>query len=140
MLGAPTNPGNNLFRQTLQRAGFGITAAYLGLMLYLTSLTPLGARNAMTVGVAPHGGGAPLCFVYNTFYASSTRINQMFNPALGVPLPERNYATDCALLDSAWRVRWDVVHSIFDICAVGHVLGWLCKALVVRSPGRGDGC
>lgn len=61
--------------------------------------------------------------------------HQMFNPALGVPLPERNYASDCALLDNAWHVRWDVLQGIFDICAVGHVLGWLCKALVVRSPG-----
>lgn len=58
-----------------------------------------------------------------------------FDPALGVPLPERSYAEDCRLYtpenpDSKFANLED---AIFDCHFVAHAMGWLVKMLIMRD-------
>ncbi|KAF8685447.1 phosphatidylserine synthase 2 [Rhizoctonia solani] len=48
------------------------------------------------------------------------------DPNLGVPLPEKSYAEDCALTASN---LWNAI----DIFCLAHALGWFGKALILRD-------
>ncbi|ETO15547.1 Phosphatidylserine synthase [Reticulomyxa filosa] len=48
------------------------------------------------------------------------------DPQLGVKLPERSYATDCEL-------SWNAIVGVMDRFVFAHFLGWLVKALIIRS-------
>jgi phosphatidylserine synthase 2 len=48
------------------------------------------------------------------------------DPTLGVPLPERSYASNCELsMENIW--------AQFDIFVLAHSLGWFGKALILRD-------
>ncbi|KAG6813015.1 hypothetical protein H0H92_014753 [Tricholoma furcatifolium] len=48
------------------------------------------------------------------------------DPNLGVPLPEKSYAEDCALTP---KTIWNAL----DIFCVAHTLGWFGKAMILRD-------
>ncbi|KAK0445715.1 phosphatidyl serine synthase-domain-containing protein [Armillaria borealis] len=50
----------------------------------------------------------------------------LLDPALGVPLPEKSYAEDCAL---GWATIWNAL----DVFCVAHTLGWFGKAMILRD-------
>ena len=50
----------------------------------------------------------------------------MLDPNLGVALPEKSYAEDCAFNS---KNLWDAI----DIFCLAHALGWFGKALVLRD-------
>ena len=50
----------------------------------------------------------------------------LFDPALGVPLEEANYATDCSL-------TWDCIKEKLDFFVFAHAFGWFAKALILRD-------
>ncbi|KAH0826147.1 phosphatidyl serine synthase-domain-containing protein [Lanmaoa asiatica] len=57
---------------------------------------------------------------------SARRMMTFLDPALNVPLPEKNYAEDCALTaQNVW--------SAIDIFCLAHALGWFGKAMVLRD-------
>lgn len=54
---------------------------------------------------------------------------------MGEPLPERSYADDCRLYtpedpESAFRNLFD---AAFDVHFVAHLIGWVCKVLIIRD-------
>nr|KAJ3420307.1 hypothetical protein HK105_005836 [Polyrhizophydium stewartii] len=53
-------------------------------------------------------------------------ILKFFDPSLGVPLPEKNYAEDCSL-------TWQTLYDQMDVFVIAHSVGWFCKALVLRD-------
>jgi len=48
------------------------------------------------------------------------------DPNLGVPLPEKSYAEDCALTPTT-------IWNALDIFCVAHTLGWFGKAMILRD-------
>ncbi|KAK0504367.1 phosphatidyl serine synthase-domain-containing protein [Armillaria luteobubalina] len=50
----------------------------------------------------------------------------LLDPALGVPLPEKSYAEDCAL-------EWSTIWNALDVFCVAHALGWFGKAMILRD-------
>ena len=48
------------------------------------------------------------------------------DPKLGVPMQSRDYATECEL-------TFDVVYSVMDRFVLAHFIGWMAKALIIRS-------
>jgi phosphatidylserine synthase 2 len=53
----------------------------------------------------------------------------LFDPALGVPLKEINYAIDCRL------TNWESVsEKLFDFFTFAHATGWFVKTLILRDP------
>ncbi|EJD50505.1 PSS-domain-containing protein [Auricularia subglabra TFB-10046 SS5] len=50
----------------------------------------------------------------------------LLDPKLGVPLPEKSYAEDCAF---TFRNIWNAI----DIFCLAHALGWYGKALILRD-------
>ncbi|PBK75245.1 phosphatidylserine synthase 2 [Armillaria solidipes] len=50
----------------------------------------------------------------------------LLDPTLGVPLPEKSYAEDCAL---GWATIWNAL----DVFCVAHTLGWFGKAMILRD-------
>ncbi|KAJ7274063.1 phosphatidyl serine synthase-domain-containing protein [Mycena rebaudengoi] len=48
------------------------------------------------------------------------------DPKLGVPLPEKGYADDCALTP---KTLWNAL----DVFCVAHTLGWFGKAMILRD-------
>lgn len=84
-------------------------------------------------------------------FMSSFVRSQHISPELGVPLAFRDYATDCALLQSPasalppahwWRwggvptPAWGVLRAaLLDEFTLAHSLGWWAKALLLRDKG-----
>ena len=54
------------------------------------------------------------------------RLTWFIDNDLGVPLPERSYASDCSM-------NWTAITSQLDIFVLAHVLGWYGKALIYRD-------
>jgi len=57
---------------------------------------------------------------------SARKMMTLIDPALGVPLPEKNYAEDCALTPGT-------IWNALDIFCVAHALGWFGKAMILRD-------
>ncbi|CAI2362891.1 unnamed protein product [Moneuplotes crassus] len=60
---------------------------------------------------------------------------KIFDETLGETLPERSYAEDCRIYTpedpvSAFRNFRD---SFFDVHTFAHLLGWICKVLIIRD-------
>ncbi|KAJ3118518.1 hypothetical protein HDU96_000934 [Phlyctochytrium bullatum] len=48
------------------------------------------------------------------------------DPSLGVPLPEKSYAEDCAITP---QTLWDQM----DVFVLAHTLGWFAKSIILRD-------
>jgi len=57
---------------------------------------------------------------------TARRMMTYIDPNLGKPLPERNYAEDCAFTP---RNVWNAI----DIFCLAHALGWYFKAMILRD-------
>lgn len=75
---------------------------------------------------------------------SSARVMMTYiDPNLGVPLPEKSYAEDCALtVTNLWvrcssRRYWVLLkpryQNAIDIFCLAHALGWFGKAMILRD-------
>ncbi|KAI8927830.1 phosphatidyl serine synthase-domain-containing protein [Entophlyctis helioformis] len=67
-----------------------------------------------------------LVFILFQTKHDARQLFKFFDPSLGVPLPERNYAENCDL-------TWEVIWSQADVFVIAHSLGWFCKALILRD-------
>lgn len=88
--------------------------------------------------VRPHPVFWRLIFTFSTIYLFALVLflfqtpDQMrsmlswIDPALGVELPEKNYAEDCSLTYEAFSDK-------FDIFILAHFMGWIVKAIVLRD-------
>lgn len=57
------------------------------------------------------------------------------DPKLGVPLPERDYATDCRIYTPESKVSKfeNVLNTVYDEFMVAHVVGWFAKSFLFRD-------
>ncbi|KDQ15125.1 hypothetical protein BOTBODRAFT_32107 [Botryobasidium botryosum FD-172 SS1] len=67
-----------------------------------------------------------LVFLLFQDLGSARTMMTLLDPALGVPLPEKNYAEDCSLTPST-------IWNALDIFCVAHALGWFGKAMILRD-------
>jgi len=89
-----------------------------------------------------------LALVFLLFQDVKTARNMMIylDPALGKPLPEKNYAEDCSLTaKNFWVINTFYSHQLpsliltvrhknaLDIFCVAHTLGWFGKAMILRD-------
>jgi phosphatidylserine synthase 2 len=64
---------------------------------------------------------------FNTKSKSNARQLLLFiDPSLGVPLPEKNYSSNCEL---TFQNVWEQL----DIFIWAHTIGWIAKALILRD-------
>ncbi|KIY68453.1 PSS-domain-containing protein [Cylindrobasidium torrendii FP15055 ss-10] len=57
---------------------------------------------------------------------SARQMMTYIDPSLGVPLPEKSYAEDCAFTPTA-------IWNNIDIFCLAHALGWFGKAMILRD-------
>lgn len=60
---------------------------------------------------------------------------KFFDPKLGVPLPERSYASDCRIFtpeDPVSQYR-NIRDAVVDEFFIGHALGWYVKSMLFRD-------
>ena len=59
----------------------------------------------------------------------------IWDPKLGVPLPERSYAVDCALYtpNNPHSSFYNLRATVMDEFMIAHLLGWYCKYLMIRD-------
>jgi len=59
---------------------------------------------------------------------------KLLAPDLGVPLPDRDYATACDLTHSNGTIHWpNIISVIKDEFFVAHFIGWFLKSLFLRD-------
>ncbi|KAJ3209615.1 hypothetical protein HK099_008472, partial [Clydaea vesicula] len=78
----------------------------------------------------PHSIFALISVIVSLVYLANKkdvrRVLNFFDKDIGLPLPERSYADDCALTP---ETLWGSI----DIFVIGHTLGWFAKAIVLRD-------
>lgn len=70
-----------------------------------------------------------LILIFFLFQSLSTTryLVSLFDPSLGVPLAEVNYASDCGL-------HWENIKEKLDFFVFAHAFGWFVKAFILRDP------
>jgi len=59
---------------------------------------------------------------------------KIFDPNLGEPLPEKSYADDCRIYTPEDPVStFRNLRDSIDVHFVAHLLGWICKVLIIRD-------
>lgn len=85
--------------------------------------------------------GAALLYVGFLTYISIIPLDaarktfKVFDDNLGEILPERNYAEDCRIYTpedpvNAFR---NITEAVFDVHFIAHLIGWICKVLIIRD-------
>ncbi|KAJ5066608.1 phosphatidylserine synthase 2 [Anaeramoeba ignava] len=85
-------------------------------------------------------GMSVVFLIFNVFILFLSRdearkVYKFIDPSLGVPLPEKSYATDCRIYtpeDPESKFK-NVKEAFFDIFIIAHSTGWYGKALVIRD-------
>lgn len=67
-----------------------------------------------------------LVFLLHLGKSEARELMRLFDPTLGVPLPEKSYGEDC-------RFAWDVIYSQLDEFVAAHIVGWYVKAIILRD-------
>ncbi|KAF9026491.1 phosphatidylserine synthase 2 [Hymenopellis radicata] len=69
----------------------------------------------------------PFIRPHPVFWRMVLGINLLYElPGLGVPLPEKSYAEDCALTPAT-------IWNALDVFCIAHALGWFGKAMILRD-------
>lgn len=85
--------------------------------------------------------GANLMYLSFLIYISFIPLDQarktfkIFDSRLGEPLPERSYADDCRFYtpDDPVSMFRNFSDAVFDVHFVAHLIGWVCKVLIIRD-------
>lgn len=77
------------------------------------------------------------CLLYLLFQnlSDSRDLFKLLDPKLGVPLPEKSYATECDLYtpNDPTSNFANLIDCIFDVHTLAHAIGWWFKMLIVRD-------
>lgn len=71
-------------------------------------------------------------------FQTKTHARELFryiDPSLGVPLQDKNYASNCSLtIENIWVTKKVPYYKDqMDIFVLAHTFGWIAKALILRD-------